>query len=431
MSSMVNSGTPQLFKYLYPDDGWHDLVSTNRPFLAMVPKGSASSGVGTSGAPQGVSTGIIHVWNYSNPQSASMSHGAALGQQDSLTTGNQVLVQLSQMYSYLRFNAKELAASKNNLAAYMGTKKLNFDNAVSQMGLEIDLALHRAGNGIIATVTAVSGSDITLSSTTSLQQFQKGMRIVSASTAPTDGTAPTLGAGNALVTKVQQSYTGTGFTLVLTVDNAAGFDAVTNKYVIRLGNALGFSSTNTEGNIIGMGNWVPTTDPNASTDNFLGAGINRTTDTMRLSGVRIAAGGRTYREAVQELCAVIHSLGGRPDVVLMNPIDWQKANIELQGYARYETFEVGRSAFSALVIASPGGNLLRLMSDPNQDVGTVRVLTMDSWKLWHMNDMIHTIMDDGLELRKDPGADAFQLGMRAWPQLVCFDPRANGVITGF
>ncbi len=131
------------------------------------------------------------------------------------------------------------------------------------------------------------------------------------------------------------------------------------------------------------------------------------------------------------MCAQIHSYGGRPDVVLLNPIDWQKANIELQNYARYEEFEIGRAAFGALVIASPGGNKLRLMSDPNQDVGTVRVLTMDAWKLWHLNDLVHTIMDDGLELRKDPGADAFQLGIRSWPNLVCFDPRANGVITGF
>jgi hypothetical protein len=430
MSSFVNAGTPQLFKYLYPENGWHMLVSAARPFLAMVPKGEAASGVTTSGAPQGASTGIIHVWNYSNPQSASMSHGSALNQQDSLVTGTQVLVQLSQFYSYLRFNAKELAASKNSMASYMSTKKLNFDQAIEQISLELDLSLHRAGNGVLGTLTNVTGQVLTLSSTTSIQQFQKGMRIVSSSTAPVDGTTPALGPGSALVTGVGQTYTGTGFTITLTVDNAAGFDSTTNKYVIRLGNALGFSSTNQEGNMIGMGNWVPTVDP-AANDNFLGAGINRSTDIFRLSGVRIAAGGRTYREAIQENCAVIHSLGGRVDTVLMNPIDWQKCNIELQGYARYEEFEVGRVAFSALVIASPSGNKLRLMSDPNQDVGTVRLLTMDAWKLWHLGDLVHTIMDDGLELRKDPGADAFQLGIRAWPQLVCFDPRANGVITGF
>lgn len=431
MSSFVNAGQPQLFKYLYPEDGWHMLVSTMRPFLAMVPKGDAASGVTTGGAaPQGAGTGIIHVWNYSNPQSASMSHGASLQQQDSLTTGNQILVQLSQFYSYLRFNAKELAASKNSMASYMSTKKLNFDQAIENLSLEIDLALHRAGNGIIGTITNVTGAVLTLSTTTSLQQFQVGMRVQGASTFPLDGTAPTLSSGNALVLGIQQTYTSTGYTIKLTVDNAAGFDATTNKYVIRLGNGLGASATNQEGNVIGMGNWVPTSDP-ATTDNFLGTGVNRSNDIIRLSGVRIAAAGRTYREAIQECAAVIHSVGGRPDVVLMNPIDWQKANIELQNFARYQEFEVGRAAFTALVIASPSGGMLKLMSDPNQDVGTVRLLTMDSWKIWHLNDLVHTIMDDGLELRKDPGADAFQLGIRSWPQLVCFDPRANGVVTGF
>jgi len=432
MSSFVNAGQPQLFKYLYPDDGWHMLVSAQRPFLAMVPKGEAATGVTSSGGAMGAGTGIVHVWNYSNPQAASMSHGSALAQQDSLVTGQQILVQLSQVYAYLRFNAKELNASKNNMAAYMSTKKLNVDQAIEQISLELDLALHRPGNGILGTVTNVTGNVITLATTTSIQQWQKFMRIVSASTYPTSGAAPTLGPGNAQVLGVNQSYTGTGFTIQLTVDNAAGFDATTNKYIIRLGNTLGFSSTNQEGNIIGMAAWVPDSrgTPQAG-ENFLGSGLDRTTDLYRLSGIQISGSGKTYREAIQEACAVVHSLGGRPDVCLMNPIDWQKANIELQGYARYEEFTVGNIAFSALVIASPSGNKLRLMSDPNQDVGFVRGITLDSWKLWHLNDLVHTIMDDGLELRKDPGADAFQLGIRCWPQLVCFDPRANFVISGF
>lgn len=427
----INGGTPQLFKYLYPGDGWHNLVSTNRPFLAMVPKGDAATGTGTAGsAPQGVGTGIIHVWNYSDPQSASFSHASALGQQDSLVTGTQVVVQLSQIYSYIRLDAKEMEASKNSMASYMSSQKLQTDRAIKEVSLQLDLACHRAGNGIMGTVTDVTGNAITLSVTTSVQQFQYGMRITSVSTAPTDGTAPTAGSGNATVLKVSQTYSTSGYTIVLTVDNAAGFDSTTNKYVVRLGNALGFSSTNTAGNLIGMGNWVPTADPSSS-DNFLTAGINRSTDIARLSGQRLPAGGRTYREAIQELCAMIQSFGGDPDVCLLNPLDWTKANIELQNFARYEEFEVGKAGFNSLVIASPAGRKLRLMSDPNQDVGTVRVLTMDSWKLWHLNDLVHIIMNDGLEIRKDPGADAFQLGIRCWPQLVCFDPRANGVLTGF
>jgi hypothetical protein len=164
MSATVGTGTPQLFKYLYVNDGWRNLVELRHPWLAMVPKGDAATG-GVGGAtsqPMGTGTGIIFTWNYSNPQSASLSHGAALQQQDSLTTGTQLMCQLGQAYSYVRFNAKDLAASMNNLASYMSTKRVNFDNAIKELSNQIDLALHRAGNGIIGTISAVATNVITI-----------------------------------------------------------------------------------------------------------------------------------------------------------------------------------------------------------------------------------------------------------------------------
>ena len=428
MSANVGSGQPQLFKYLYPDEAWRMLVSANRPFLTMVPKGDSATGATPATGAIGPQTGIVHAWNFSNPQGVSQSYGVALANQDSLVSGTQFIVQLSQFYKFLRFNAKELRASQNKMAAYVSSKKMNFDAAIKQIGLEIDLACHRAGNGIIATVTAIGANTITLAATTSLQQWQKGMRLASASTFPLDGTLPVDGGGRALVLGVAQAYSATGYTLTVTVDNNNLFDATTNKYVSLQGNQTAFSAANTEGGMIGMGNWVPTTDP-AGSDNFLGM-VPRAQDIMRLSGVRILANGRTYREAIQEAAAVSVSLDGRPDVGLLNPIDWQKCNMEIQQGARYETFNVGTMAFKAMMINGPAGDI-RLMSDPNQDVGTVRLLTLDTWKLWHMGELVHTAMEDGLELRKDPGSDAFQLEIRSWPQLVCFDPRANAVVSGF
>lgn len=427
MSSFVNSGQPQLFKYLYPEAGWKYLASTQTPLLTMTPKKEAATGVVTTGgAAQGAGTGIIHVWNYSNPQGVSQSFGTALANQDSLVTGQQLLVQLSQFYKILRFNAKELNASKSNLAAYMSTKKLNFDQALNSMRLSLDVGLHGSGTGFVGTVSNVTGNAITLTGATSLQQLQVGLKLVSATTNPTDGTAPAVATGSASVTKVSVTYGGSSFTVVLTVDNAAGFDSSTNKYVYIQGSTLGFSSTNQEGSMIGMGNWVPTSAPGGS-DSFLG--FNRSTDIERLSGFRMAAAGRTYREAIQEAAAFVGIFGGKPDTVLMNPLDWTRANIELQGFARYEDFKIGNIAFRAMVIASPAGGDLRLMQDPNQALNEVRILTMDSWVLYHLNDLVHVAMDDGLELRADNGADAFQMRLRSWPQFACYDPRANAVVT--
>ncbi len=429
MSAYVGTGTPQLFKYLYLNDGWRNLVELRHPWLAMVPKGEAATGVGGATTnPMGPGTGIIFTWNYSNPQSASLSHGAALQQQDSLTTGTQLMCQLSQAYSYVRFNAKDLSASMNNLASFMSTKRVNFDNAIKELSNQIDLGLHRSGNGIIGTISDVTGNVITISNTTSIQQYQVGMRIVSCSTLPVDGTAPTLGNGAALVSKVQVTYVNAQFTVKLTVDNAAGFDSSTNKYIAKLGNPLGFSATNNEGNLIGHGNWVPVASPGSS-DSFLG--INRSQDEIRLSGFRMVAGGRKYQEAIAECNAVTHSMSGNVDIILANPLDVQKASIELGANAMYEEFKTGYAGFDSIVMGGPSGGKVRMVMDPNMDVGTLRGMTLDTWKVLHLKAITHPVDEDGLLLRKDAGADAFQLALRSWPQQVCYDPYANWVLTGF
>lgn len=434
MSAFTGSqGTPQLFRYLYLNDGWRNLVELRRPWLAMVPKGDAATGYGNqSGAAgtvqSGGQTGIVFTWNYSNPQSSSMSHGSALLQQDVLTQGTQLQCQLSQMYSYLRFNAKDLAASQNNLASYMSTKRLNFDNAIKELSQQIDLACHRTGNGVIGTISDVTGSVLTIANTTAIQQYQVNARIVSLSTNPSDGTAPVQGSGSAVITKVQQTYVNGQFTVKLTVDNPAGFDSTTNKYFAKVGNALGFNALNPEGNLIGFGNWIPTSSP-ATTDNFLSS-INRSQDEIRLSGFRMAGGGRKYQEAVAEANAVCHSMGGSPDIILANPLDLQKASIELGANARYETFNVGVAGFDSLVMGGPSGGKLRWVGDPNQDVGTLRGMTLDTWKLFHMKAITHPVDEDGLLLRKDAGSDTFQLALRSWPQQICYEPYANWVVTG-
>jgi hypothetical protein len=232
-----------------------------------------------------------------------------------------------------------------------------------------------------------------------------------------------------LLQKVSTSYSNGQLSVVLTVDNPAGFDSSTNKYIAKVGNAMGFSATNTEGNVIGMGNWIPTSAISGS-DNFLGA-INRSTDVLRLSGLNMSAGGRKYQEAVAEANAVSNSIGGAVDIILANPLDMNKASIELGAQATREEFKTGYAGFDSLVMGGPAGGKLRWVADPNMDVGTLRGMTLDTWKLYHMKAITHPVDEDGLLLRKDAGADVFQLALRSWPQQVCFEPYANWVITGF
>lgn len=430
MSSFVNSGDPQLFKYLYLDGGWRKLVFNKRPFFNMVPKGEASSAAATASGAIGPQTGIIWEWNYSDAVGTSMSHGAALSQQDNGVAGTQLLAQLSQFYAYIRFNGKDLRASRSNLVAFLQARRFRFDSKIEDFGQQVDLAMHRAGNGIIGTVSAVSTANKTLTLTgISIQQFKVGARLVSLSTFPTDGTAPTPGPGSALITKVQQTYSAGVMGVVLTMDNVAGFDATTNKYISQVGNALGFSALNTEGNLIGMANYVPVSSPSSS-DNFLSS-INRSNDEYRLSGVRITADGRKFSEAVAEANGVTTNMGGGVDIVLVNPMDMNRCSIELGAQAVQSNFQLGQSGYAALETGGPAGGKTRWVSDPNQTPGELRGLTLDTWKLYSMGSLPFVMDEDGLTIRKDAGADAWQIAIGGNPQLVCFEPGMNWVMTGF
>lgn len=417
MSSLVNNGTPQLFQFLYPNAGWRDLWSFNHPFLSTIPKKETSTGIGNT-------TGVVHVWNWAPPAGVSFSYAAAVGQQDQLTQGQQFYLQTSQVYGALRLDAKEMVASRSRPGAYMSSQKLNVDKIMKNMSQILDLACHNS-NGIVGTIVDVTNNVITLNSATSSQQWVTNMRIVSASTNPQDGTAPAPGPGDTVVEKVSVELQNEQLLVQLTVANPAGFDSSTNKYIARKGNLLGFSAANTSGGLIGQGNWVPTTKVSAN-DNFLGV-INRSTDEARMTGSRLVAPGMTYREAIQTLAAQINSLGYTVDMAQLNPLDWMRASLELQQFVRYETVKVGNVGFDVMVIQGPGGKI-QMFSDPNQPVGEIRLNTRDSWVLYHMGELVQFVNEDGLQFRKDAGADAFQWVFRSWPQLGCYEPGANGVI---
>lgn len=397
-----------LFKNVYAQGEVPDLTLNSKPFTAMVPK---STKVGKP---------IVHAWKGSNPAGTSMSFSSSLAQQDSQSGGNQMLAQLSQIYHIFRLDIKEMRISMaGDAQAYVNTKKNEMTGVMNKVTQELDLALHRAGNGIVGTIASVTGNVIAFNPDVVMSQFEVGFQYQNVTTSPVDGTAPTLGAGLATVTKV--NYFGKS----ITVDDATGF-AATNG-VVRRGNALGFSATNSSGNIIGQGNWVPLVDPTPG-ENWLASGLDRTTDTVRYSGFRTAAGGRDYFEAIQENMAAIHDMGGRVDFVQLNPIDWQRANIQMQNSVRRGEAKVGKVAFATLEFTGPSGNTVRVVSDPNMQFGKGRTNTLDSWLLRHLDELPHLADEDGNTSLRDGTSDAIQIRVRAWPQLFCDEPRANGVV---
>lgn len=400
-----------LFKNVYKPNEIENLTAVGRPFLGMVPK-SMTGGFN-----------MVHTWMYTRPAGTSTNFASSLQLQDQQSAGVQLTTQPSQKYSIFRLDAKQLAASmKGDVYAYVSSKKSEMSQRIEDVYDMIDIDLHGAGNGIFAQASAINSLTVSLTNASIMNRFYDTFRLVNATNFPVDGTAPTLGTWVGTVTGVDfQANT-------ITVDNTVGLGAT--DYILLPGDGAGFSATNQYGNLIGMGAWVPIANP-ASNDNFLGT-INRSNDIARLSGLRTAAGGLSAKDANQLNLASIYALSGGkgPDTSLWNPQDWQRVSIDLQSQVRYEDLKVGDVTFKVLTMAGPGGMPLRIIPDPHQQRGQVRNLTMDSWELTSVNELVELADDDGLVALRDSNADAFQVRVRSYPQLRCFDPHRNGVLTG-
>jgi hypothetical protein len=426
------SGSPQFFKYIYKEDEWVDLVRMKHPVLAVLTKDEsvATGSVAATGA-VGPQTGIVQMWNFATPQSGSFSEQSSLDEQDQLVQGVQLLTQLAQVTGYIRWPGKDLTAAMHSPDQWVKKIKTdNVDGAIKEISNQLSQAIHRAGNGIIGAITAVntSASTITVTTGTAVQQFTYNMPLISVSTAPIDGSQPTQVANAfARVTGVVQTYVQGNFSITLRLNNTNNFTV--GNYICKSGNALGFGPTNPFGNLIGFGNWVPVVAPTPG-ESFLSA-VDRTNDTVRMSGFRMQGEGRTYGEAFVESNAASAAVTGNiPDWILANPIDAAKVVNELGAKVTYEEYKIGKIGFDSCLI-NTGAGMQRLVHDPDQQVGVLRGMMTDTWKLHHMGPLVGPMDLDGLLLRKVAGsAYAYQMGLVSFPQLTCSDPGANWVLSG-
>ena len=107
-------------------------------------------------------------------------------------------------------------------------------------------------------------------------------------------------------------------------------------------------------------------------------------DPTRLAGSRFNGIGLPIEEALKRISTLIVRNGGRPDTVFLNPIDYERLELSLEGRARFETMttQVGgkRSAsigFDSMLITTTAGKA-NVFADVNCPQGTGYMLQMDT-----------------------------------------------------
>jgi hypothetical protein len=390
-------------KELYDDQKVQSLVYKNNPFMAMVPKFTEFGGKYMP---------LPLVFNTSQGRSADF----ALAQTNQ-TAAEVVSFALTRAkdYSIAQIDNQTMLASKTDKMAFINGAQLVIDNAVRALTNSIATGLFRSGTGSIGRIGTISTGVITLTNPGDVVNFERQMVLQANAN---DGGSP---------------RTNVGY--VIAVDRTAGTVTVTNTLGSTtpatpgswVGNDYLLVQGDNNAKIKGLLGWLPTTAP-VSGDNWFG--VDRSTDTVRLAGVRYNGSAQNIEEALVDGSLLVAREGGEPDVCIMSFGSYSALEKSLGAKAQYVTMKgPAEIAFPGIRINGANGQI-NVFPDRSCPPKTAFLLQMDTWKLYSLGDAPHIARyADGLEMLRVATSDAAEVRVVSYAQLGCVAPGFNGVVT--
>lgn len=393
----------------YTDRKVEDLTLADKPFMAMIEKNEEFSG-------SSVVVPLIQV----NPQGIAGDARATAQTNATNLTGKQFSLTNGRYFGSVDIGDEVLMAARNNNGAALQNKIAEMDGLYEQMSAS--LAIYLAGNGGCALGRRASASTnvITLTDQADCSNFEVGMTVV-ASSADGSGASDALRTGSTTVASVEKS-SGT-----VTLTSAAGITSFAdNDYLFRQGD---FAGNTTSAILKGVAAYIYSSDSAPAL-----YGMTRTSDPQRLAGCRVPSSvltGKGNEERIQLLGAYMtgtYRVPG-PDVLIMNPLDWQNIAIALSSYGIRDMKDDSTRFGFRVLEWTVGGKAVKLYADPYFPRGTAFALRMRHWRLWSMGKLLHPIEADGVTILRKATTDDYEYRLKSYPVLECNAPGFNGRVT--
>jgi hypothetical protein len=116
--------------------------------------------------------------------------------------------------------------------------------------------------------------------------------------------------------------------------------------------------------------------------------------------------------------------GGKPDHLFLNYTDVRNVHLALGAKAVTEYMQVGEIGFSTIRLTGPKGDV-KIIADQDCDVSVGRLLTLDTWALNHLGEMVNVLDMDGAQLSRVYNADQFEGRAAFFGNVGCDAPGFN------
>ncbi len=392
----------ELTKRLYPE-GLEVFLYKMSPVYALLKKWKSFGGEGK-----------FLVWQYAPGAGSSVSFTVAQANK-SASSFKRPLITRSKEYALASIDGETMEATMGDKFAVAEAFKVAMDDALHNVNRSLALNMFGNGGGARGKLAsgAVGGTTLTLADPSQTVGFEVGMWLQSSAT---DGTSGAVRAGRVQLAGVNR-VTGV---LTATGNWSAGIGAIVNTdYLFREGD---FGGT-----IKGLAAWIPTTAP-APAESFFG--IDRSSDPVRLAGVRYAPTTGNYEEILIDAAQLVAQQGGgMPDTVVMNPIDWGNLVKEVGSKRVIEVpTDKPNIGFKGLELEG-GPGTMTVVKDFNCPRLRAYMLEKSTFEIWSLKDVPRILDRDGNRSLRESTADADELRVGGYLQMVCKAPGRNCVIT--
>ena len=375
-------------KQHYTDEKIENMVYKDNPFLAMLSKYEDFGG-----------ENLKLPVKYGIPMGRSATFADAVSNKTASQLKAFLLTRKAD-YAIASIANETIEASKGNANAFIEAATFEIDGAIEAATRSLAVSLYGDGSGSIGVVgalatTTASNDTVTLATIQDITNFEVGMQL-------NFGTAT----ANKKIDSINRD------TGVFILDAASGATTTEAIYV----------DGDKDNMLTGLGGWLPSTAP-GSTDSFFG--VNRSSDSTRLGGIRFDASSLPLEEGLIGAAARVAREGGKPDVCFVNYSNFADLEKALGSKVSYVDVKVNPEiGFRGILIHGPRGPI-KVVPDQNCPNGVAYMLQMDVWKLYSLGKAPKILDSDGLKFLRESTADAVEARIGYYAQLGCRAPGFN------
>jgi hypothetical protein len=408
MAILDSTALQQVLKVQYTQTKVNNLCYPESPFFAKVKKETDFGGKVEQVA-----------FQFGSPQARGFAFGVGLGNM-STSAYDAVSIPRIKDYSFAQITGEMIDAASSDKFSLLNGLKREIDNAMYTCARSIANGLFSAGGGArgqIDVSTTLGSAVLKLKDPNSVVNFEKGMVLNLGST---DGTSGAKRAGTLTVASVDRDLGWITVTGNITAGIAA---AASQDYIFQNGD---FEAT--KQGLTGLPGWLPLVAPTAG-DNFFG--LDRSQDATRLAGLRFSStAGGPIEETLIKCAARLVRAGGKPDVVVMNPLDYANLVVALGSKViiQDEKLPDATIGIRTLKLQGPKGPL-DVICEANCPTGYFYMLTMSSWRFKTLLGAPRILNADGLQMARDATTDSYILRIGFYGNLMCDAPGWNAVGT--